>query len=276
MDITPLWASEIGAWDLAMRAGRLSAETIGLRRYHVERLARDHADRAPWSLTLDDLTAWTGSHVWSRETARSIRSSLRRFWAWGVSTGRVTVNVAEALPPVRPADPCPRPAAPAVVRDAFAHAPARVRLMLRLANECGMRRAEVAQVHSHDVVDELLGYSLRVHGKGSRERTVPLPDDLARALLRCHGFAFPGRDGGHLSARYVGKLVAAALAEGTTMHQLRHLCATEVHRQTGDLRIVQALLGHASLATTQRYVAVDDEKMRAAITARSQRWARAV
>ena len=56
------------------------------------------------------------------------------------------------------------------------------------------------------------------------------------------------------------------------MHQLRHLCATEVHDQTHDLRLVQTLLGHASLATTQRYVAVDDSKVREAIVQRSQRW----
>lgn len=258
-----------------MRAGRLSTETANLRRYHLERLARDHRGRPPWSLTLDDLTAWTGSHEWARETARSVRSSLRRFWAWGVATGRVPANVADGLPPVQPADPRPRPAAPSVVREAFAHSPARVRLMLRLANECGMRRAEVAQVHHHDVVEDLVGWSLRVHGKGSRERVVPLPDDLARALLRLPGFAFPGRVDGHLSARYVGRLVAHALGHDTTMHQLRHLCATEVHDETGDLRLVQTLLGHASLATTQRYVAVRDQKMRDAVAGRAARWARA-
>ncbi|MCL1872176.1 MAG: tyrosine-type recombinase/integrase [Promicromonosporaceae bacterium] len=276
MENTPAWASDLDAWTLAMRAGRLSPHTAALRRYHLERLARDHGDRSPWSLTLDDLTTWTGSHEWGRETARSVRSSLRRFWAWGVATERCPVNVAEGLPPVQPAEARPRPAAPSVVREAFFHSPARVRLMMRLANECGMRRAEVAQVHHRDVVEDLTGWSLRVHGKGSRERTVPLPDDLARALLQCPGFAFPGRDGGHLSARYVGKLVSAALGHDTTMHQLRHLCATEVHDETGNLRLVQTLLGHASLATTQRYVAVRDEKMRAAVASRSLRWARAV
>ena len=56
------------------------------------------------------------------------------------------------------------------------------------------------------------------------------------------------------------------------MHQLRHLCATEVHEQTHDLRLVQTLLGHASLATTQRYVKVDDTKIREAISNRSNQW----
>jgi len=56
------------------------------------------------------------------------------------------------------------------------------------------------------------------------------------------------------------------------MHQLRHLCATEIHDQTHDVRLVQVLLGHSSLATTQRYIAVDDTKVREAITTRSTRW----
>jgi integrase len=135
-----------------------------------------------------------------------------------------------------------------------------------------MRRAEVAQVHRRDVVEDLLGWSLVVHGKGSKDRIVPLPSDLARVIRSADGYLFPGRIDGHLSPRYVGKLVARALDDGTTMHQLRHLCATEVHRETKDLRLVQAMLGHASLATTQRYVAVDDAAMRAAIGARSRRW----
>ena len=58
------------------------------------------------------------------------------------------------------------------------------------------------------------------------------------------------------------------------MHQLRHLCATEVHEQTHDVRLVQTLLGHSSLATTQRYIAVEDSKVRKAIVERSLRWQR--
>jgi integrase len=148
--------------------------------------------------------------------------------------------------------------------------------MLRLANELGMRRGEVAQVHpEQDLVQDLVGWALVVHGKGSRKRVLPLPDDLA-SLLRSapSGYLFPSPMGGHLSPHWVGTLVSRALADGTTMHQLRHLCATEVHEQTHDLRLVQTLLGHASVATTQRYIAVDDSKVREAIAERSRRWRR--
>jgi integrase len=272
--ISTEWATEIESWFLAMKAMRLSPQTIELRIYHVRRLARAELAISPWQVGRSDLLEWTGRHDWRRETARAVRSSFRRFWAWGVSTGRTGENVADVLPMIRPEQPRPRPAAPAAVVTALREADERVLLMLRLANELGMRRGEVAQVNPEiDLVRDLVGWALLVHGKGSRKRLLPLPDDLARLLLQApSGHLFPSPRGGHLSPHWVGTLVSRALADGTTMHQLRHLCATEVHEQTRDLRLVQTLLGHASLATTQRYVAVDDSKVREAIAARSQRW----
>lgn len=274
--ISPTWATEIESWRIAMKAMRLSPQTIELRIYHLRRLARAQLGESPWDVTRADLLEWTGTHEWRRETARAVRSSFRRFWAWGLSTSRTEDNVADVLPMIRPEQPQPRPAAPSIVVVAMQDADSRVGLMLRLANELGMRRGEVAQVHpENDLVQDLVGWSLVVHGKGSRKRVLPLPDDLASVLRAApSGYLFPSPVGGHLSPHWVGTLVSRALADGTTMHQLRHLCATEVHEQTRDLRLVQTLLGHASLATTQRYIAVDDSKVREAIADRSRRWRR--
>lgn len=268
------WVTEIESWRVAMKATRLSTQTISLRSYHLRRLARADLAPSPWELSRASLLEWSGSHEWCRETARAVRSSLRRFWSWGVATGRTVENVADVLPMIPPDQPRPRPAAPEVVTRAIGASDNRVALMLRLANELGMRRGEVAQVHpENDLVRDLVGWSLLVHGKGSRNRVLPLPTDLAEALLAAApGYLFPSPTGSHLTPHWVGTLVSRALEDGTTMHQLRHLCATEVHDQTHDLRLVQTLLGHASLATTQRYVAVDDSKVREAITQRSQRW----
>lgn len=272
-DDTGHWSEDIEAWATALRAAGRSEQTIGLRTYHLRRLASWAAPRGPWALTLDDLLAWTGSQDWRAETRRSVRSSLRSFWRWGVATERTVRDVAAGLPEVAPAKPDPRPAPPAAVATALREADARVRLMLRLGVELGLRRGEVAQVHSRDLARDLLGWSLHVHGKGSRNRDVPLPDSLARALRALpEGWAFPGNDGGHLSPRWVGRLVGRLLPEGVTMHMLRHLCATELHDETKDLRLVQELLGHASVATTQRYVAVRPDRVRAAVAARSGRW----
>jgi site-specific recombinase XerD len=117
-----------------------------------------------------------------------------------------------------------------------------------------------------------------VHGKGQKQRTVPLSDGLAE-LIRCgavghtpgmpeRGWLFPRwPEGGHLTPQYVGLLVARALPDQWTMHTLRHRFSSRAYRGTRNLRAVQMLLGHASIATTERYVAVDDSEMRAAMVA---------
>ena len=141
-------------------------------------------------------------------------------------------------------------------RTALIRADQRTRLILRLGGEAGLRRAEIAQVHRRDVFQDLAGWSLLVHGKGGKLRTVPLGDDLAQAVLEeCGtGFAFIGEDNGHLSARWVGKLATMVLPRPWTLHKLRHRFASRAYGATSDLLAVQRLLGHASPATTQRYV----------------------
>lgn len=143
--------------------------------------------------------------------------------------------------------------------------------MLRLAAEAGLRRGEVARLESSDLIEDLVGYSLRVVGKGERVRIVPLKDDLAREVRLSvrdgRAYLFPGKDNGHLSPGYVGKIISRLLPEGCTMHALRHRFATRVHNATGDLLTTQQLLGHASPATTQLYVLIAQDRLRAAINA---------
>ena len=91
-----------------LRAAGHPATTVGLRTYHLRRLAGWAGARDPWGLTLDDLLRWTGSYEWKVETRRSYRSSLRGFWRWGVMTDRTMVDVAIGLPSIHPAQPKPR------------------------------------------------------------------------------------------------------------------------------------------------------------------------
>ena len=149
--------------------------------------------------------------------------------------------------------------------------------MLRLACEIGLRRAEVATVHTRDLREGPDGAQLLVHGKGSRERLLPISDELAdqiRAGAAGHtpgassnGWLFPGDDRGHLSPGWVGTLCSQAMPPGFSMHALRHRFATRAHRGSLNIRAVQKLLGHSNLAVTERYTAVDDHEMRAAMQA---------
>ncbi|MFD2674982.1 tyrosine-type recombinase/integrase [Gulosibacter bifidus] len=166
---------------------------------------------------------------------------------------------------MRPTLPAPRPLPTAALDAAILRADARTQLILRLACDLGLRRAEIAKIHRDDVIDDLVGYSLRVRGKGERVRILPLPTSLARVILDAEGFLFPGRDDGHLSARWVGKLAANALPGAWSLHAGRHRFATLAHRQCGDLLVVQDLLGHASPVTTRVYIAPDATKARTVI-----------
>lgn len=110
---------------------------------------------------------------------------------------------------------------------------------------------------------DLIGWSLVVVGKGDVQRLVPLEDDLAAEIMAYGGWVFPGRWSGHVEASYVGKHLSALLGDGWTAHSLRHRYATVTYEATHDLLLVSKLLGHASLETTQRYVAMPDDRLRA-------------
>lgn len=141
--------------------------------------------------------------------------------------------------------------------------------MVRLSAELGLRRAEVAAINRADLTYDHTGAGwLEIHGKGDKPRMVPLADDLARAVDGTDdpgGWLFPNGHGGHLSPAHVGKLVAAALPAGVTMHQLRHRFATLAYATSHDLFAVQRLMGHSSPTITQRYVATGNERLRAVV-----------
>lgn len=265
--IPPVWLIALEQFDTALRAGGAPATTRATRAAHLRRVAR-MVGGDPYSLDGQALVAWCGRQDWSVETRRGYRGTLLAFYRWAVASGRCGHNPADELPRVKPATPTPRPAPEIVYREALARADERGTLILRLAAEAGMRRAEVARVHTRDLIEDLAGYSLIVHGKGGRQRVVPLPAGLAALLRRApRGYVFPGNDDGHLSPRWVGKIVTRLLPGEATMHQLRHRFATRAYSVDRDVFTVQELLGHASPATTRRYVVVPGEALRATVDA---------
>lgn len=157
-----------------------------------------------------------------------------------------------------------------------------VRHRLRIAREyAGLEQDELAAamgVSRNTVTNTEKGRSTQsdgctfescVHGKGGKQRTVPITDNLADAI-RTHsagyspdGFLFPGQIDGHISPNRVGVLLSRLMPEGWSMHKLRHRCASKGYAGTGNIRAVQEALGHASVATTQRYTAVTSREVRA-------------
>jgi len=258
------WRIAIAEWQSWARAAGAPETTLRTRREHLQLLAKS-MPAGPWSVTTDDLVGWFADRAWAPNTRRSRRTTLRAFYRWALETGRVPASPAAGIPAGEVPRPNPRPVPDGMYRKALATAGPRERLICRLAAEHGLRRAEVAQIHSDDLFEDLDGWTLIVHGKGGRERLVPLLDDVAAALRRRPpGFAFPGGHGaGHLSPRWVGKIIGRLLPGDYTMHKLRHRAGTRWYEESGhDLFATQELLGHASAATTRVYVRVDAARLR--------------
>ncbi len=138
--------------------------------------------------------------------------------------------------------------------------------ILELLYASGLRVSELTGLDVDDVDHD--GMTVRVLGKGSKERVVPFGRAAARALDaylggRAHprGPLFVNGRGGRLTVRSVHALVkraarAAGIDRRVSPHTLRHTFATHLLDGGADLRVVQELLGHSRLTTTQRYTHV--------------------
>lgn len=138
---------------------------------------------------------------------------------------------------------------------------------------CGLRISEAIGLTGRDLP---LGESLRILGKGKKERLVPVIP-AARRTLQAYLDACPfelaqdqpvfrGVRGGALNPRLVQKVMEQTrnqlgLPATATPHAMRHSFATHLLNSGGDLRAIQELLGHASLSTTQAYTAVDTARL---------------
>lgn len=269
------WDGVIEDFLTELAAAGQPATTRGLRRYHLRRLAADmrRHGREVDEVTRADLVAWLTQHEWARETMRSHRATVRKFYGWLYGSGQITLDPAHTLPTIKPSPPIPRPVPEDAYEFALVIATKRERLMLRLAAEAGLRRGEVCKVHTNDMVQDLgdgsgPGWSLIVHGKGDRVRIVPLKASLADELRQpVAGYLFPGRIDGHLSPAYVGKRISALLPEGFSMHKLRTRFGTRAYQVSRDIFAVQHLLGHATPTTTMAYVVPPRDAARAAVEA---------
>lgn len=266
--MTP-WSHYIDAWMTYQQAAGTPATTLLLRRNHLRYAARELGGE-PGTVTGEQLLQWTASKGWQPATRRSYRQTLRSFYSWAVRTGRLEASPAEQLPPVKVPRRSPRPASEDAFRAALAAADPQLQAAILLAGVCGLRRSEVARVRREHVERDLLGWALRVAGKGGHVRMVPLPDELAALVLAAPlGWLFPSpaRPGRPLTPEHLGKLVSDVLPAGVTMHALRHRCGFVSYDGTKDIRAVQELLGHANLDTTMLYTYVPPASIRAAMVA---------
>lgn len=268
-ELSQAWIDAVDGWLTWLRAGGKRAATVRLRGDHIRMIARRSNSQRPSDLTLNKLLVICSAQTWSNEHRKGVRVSLISFFNYCVKMQIAAHNPAAQLPKVAPSTPRPRPAPDDVWFELIEAAPPRERLMALLAGEAGLRRAEVAVVHVDDMIRDIAGWSLIVHGKGGRQRVVPLTESLAAEirLFGAPGYLFPGQIDGHISPAWVGVIISKLMPPGWTMHKLRHRFATRGYAGTRNLRAVQEALGHASVATTQLYTAVSNDEIRSVAAA---------
>lgn len=273
MTISGEWACAIQDYLDAIAAAGHRPNTVYARRQQLQHLAR-RVEVGPWALDHRQLVAYLGAQEWARETRRSRIAAFEGFYDWATQRKLIArkARPTKGLTKLKPSDPQPRPVPDQVYLEALIRADPDEAIWIDLAAEHGLRRAEIACMHSTDIVPTLLGYDLIVHGKGGKDRLVPLTAAMARALLeRGEGWLWPGNDGGHVSARWLGKRVNRLLSGAWTIHKLRHRAATRFYvTAQGDPYVVAELMGWASIAMVRTYVKLPDDRLRNVVESASR------
>lgn len=261
------WRKSIEGWTDTLKAAGLSAQTIKSRRYKMVHLAALLMPSGPEDVTTEQIVQAFARQQWKPETRKAYRNTISSFFRWLHKSGRRADDPSLDVPRVKKPHAHPRPCPDRYIAAATEMATPSEKLMVRLGAECGLRRGEIARVHSDDVVADSAGHSLIVRGKGDKQRIVPLPDDLAGIIMDARGYLFPGRFGGHVEESYIGDHISRLLPDGWAAHTLRHRFATTAYAATHDLFVVAELLGHESVETTEHYVAMPDGRLREATAA---------
>jgi integrase/recombinase XerC len=242
--------------------------------------------------TLRRYLAYLATRGQARRTIARRASALRRYFGWLVRTGRLERDPTAGLSAPKGEARLPRvlrpdelrvlldpsdgadPQASAADDEAGGAIGLRDAALLELLYGSGLRVAEATALD----VDELdLGRGrVTVWGKGGKQRTVPLSEPTVDALRRWladgraalvtdatpAGAVFLNRRGRRLTPRDARRILDRRALEPTHPHALRHTFATHLLDGGADLRVVQELLGHSDVATTQRYTHVSKERLR--------------
>lgn len=250
-------------------------------------LERSEAIREIANITADHLQRFLFSEKKRGLAVTSLKLeivALRIFFRFLTTRHFISLNPAEKLPLPRLPHTLPQPLAPNHLEQLLS-APEektplgkRDRAILELLYACGLRISELCSVRLEHI--DLEEGMVRVTGKGNKTRLIPIGRTASKALTDYLSAARPQllspKSGaavflsvrGHpLTPARIWQLVhfyakQAELQEGVHPHQLRHSFATHLLAGGADLRIIQELLGHASIATTQIYTQVDREQLK--------------
>lgn len=261
-------------WQAWQRAGGLSERTIMERTGTLNHLSV-FLDRDLAELTSAGIIMFLGRKGIGPASRATYHASIRAFCSWAVEAEHFSINPADKTPsPKRPKN-LPRPVAAAQLGAILKAANRqRTRMMVLLAALAGLRVHEIAKIQGQDI--DMDTGTLTVTGKGGSTQVMPLHPlliDMARQFPR-EGYWFTTYTGnktgnhGPVLPAAVGIAISRAMERAGvhgTPHQLRHWYGTALLEQGVDLRTVQELMRHQSIASTQIYTKVSDVRRRAAI-----------
>jgi integrase/recombinase XerD len=278
--------SMLNQWRTSMRAGGTSERTIG-DRVGIVRLLAQRGSVNPVTATHGDIAAFLAAAQVRPSTRHAYYLRLRSWFRWLITEEIRDDNPTERITKPRVPRGRPRPIATGHLEVLLGSSMrARTRTMVLLAAYQGLRVHEIANLRGEQV--DLLAMTLSVRGKGGVDAVLPLHPLIAQEAGRYprRGWWFPthvgnrgaggGRTGpaaggsGPVLARSVSTIISNAMGRAGvpgTAHSLRHWYGTELMRSSGNARVAQELLRHASLATTAVYTLVTMEDTRAALLA---------
>ena len=285
------WRTALASYAAELDARRSSPHTRRAYRSDLRELAEWATGRGlgPADISyrlLRGFAAGLAARELDRATISRKLAAARGFFDHLRRRGTIAANPAELLPNPRGNSRLPRVLSATEMRDLLDRIPARTTLesrdkaMLELAYSCGLRCSELVglDLGAADFESE----TLRVRGKGNKERIVPLGEPAQKALTAYLERARPAlagdqseralllsKSGRRLSSSDVTRRLnrwvkEAAVAGRVSPHALRHSFATHMLEGGADLRSIQELLGHASVSTTQIYTRVEPSRLRRA------------
>ena len=257
----------------------LSRNTIASYRSDLEQLASFINGKNLLQVSEKDVFAFLGSRKGRASSAARRGSTLKRFFRYCLRERRIAADPTLKLDPPKRTPRFPRSLSEADVEallaapDTAAPLGLRDRAMLETLYATGLRVSELVALKTFEV--NLDANVVRVLGKGSKERLVPLGEEAAHWLSTyikqrkssSDALFVTGRGGGmtrqafwQLIRRYGARAIPG---KKLSPHVLRHAFATHLINHGADLRVVQLLLGHADISTTQIYTHVARERLKA-------------
>lgn len=260
----------------AYQRGKNLAENTIRNRHSILTNLRSSTGKTLFVVTVHDLRLFVGRKGLAAGSRRTVRNALISYFRFALEEGYRDDDPSVRLDAVHVPKGEPRPFSQAQI-DAMLVSGAyrKTRAMILLGYYQGFRVSSIAAVHGHDI--DLSETTIRTVGKGGKIRTVPLHPVIAELALTMprDEWWFPARKGqpGHIKPGAVTNLITKAkkragiLDPELTPHSLRHAFGTDLVEADVDIRVVQELMMHESLSTTQIYTGVSERRKRDGINA---------